>query len=289
MPVTPDDRDLWGEFGFEVGERADFAGYGQSFTLTAHRFTDATGAFAAFQALRPADAQAAASTASTPSGSLFLHANYLLQLVGQKPHPATFAELYAGLPNVNQSSPPPLAAHLPAKGRVANSERYLLGAVSLARFEPRISKDLAGFERGAEAQTAHYRSRSGEVQLTIFSYPTPQMAIQRLRQFESLPDAATKRSGTLVAVVPEGRNNTVAAGLLKEINYNPRLIWNEYVPKATVQDAAQMILAISVLAAGLIVASVLFGLLFGGWRIVARRFGFHPVSNDFTSLHIGDR
>ena len=113
------------------------------------------------------------------------------------------------------------------------------------------------------------------------------MAIERLRQFQKLERAAVRRSGTLIAVVPEGKDSPDAASLIEQVNYTPNLMWNEYVPKNTPQDAAKMILAISVLAAGLIVASVIMGLFFGGGKVLARKFGMQPAEEDFTSLHLG--
>lgn len=166
----------------------------------------------------------------------------------------------------------------------------MLGPDSLSQAEPRISRELASFDRGAEAVTARYRLPGSEVQLTILSYPTPQMAIERLRTFRgALPSAAVKRAGTLIAVIPEAEGNAAAVKLLEDVRYSPKLTWNEYVPKHTTQDAANMILAISVLAMGLIVASLTLGLFFGGSKILARRFGWQSAAEDFTSLHISQR
>jgi hypothetical protein len=194
--------------------------------------------------------------------------------------------LYAALPDQVSTSLPPLYGFLPARGRVANSERYLLGTNSLGRFEPRIPASLASFDRGAEAQAAKYRKGGAEVQMTIISYPTPQMAIERARAFASLAGAAVKRSGPLLAVIPEGAGQPGAEKLLEEVSYNPNFTWNEYVPKHTTQDAARMILAISALAAGLIVASLGMGLFFGGSKVLAKRFGMSHADEGFTSLHL---
>jgi hypothetical protein len=91
----------------------------------------------------------------------------------------------------------------------------------------------------------------------------------------------------LIAVVPDGRGNPLAKKLLAGIEYRPNIMWNEYVPKHTTQDAANMILAISMLAAGLIVSSLVLGLFFGGGKILAKRFGFKGADDELTSLHIG--
>jgi len=271
--LPPQDRAVWDEFGFEEGEKATYNGPAGDIDVSAWRFRDTTGAFAAQQAQR----------------SGVQRDNYLLQFEAGEPTKADVDELSKRLPKRSSSSLPPLFGYLPASGRVKQSERYILGASSLARFEPRISAQVAAFERGAEAQTARYRSGQNELQLTVFSYPTPQLAIERFRQFEQIPNIAARRSGTLIVVIPEAKGSRHATKLLESVNYNPKLTWNEYVPKATTQDAAKMILAISVLAAGLIVASLILGLFFGGSKVLARKFGMKPAEEDFTALHISDR
>ena len=63
-----------------------------------------------------------------------------------------------------------------------------LGPVSLAKFEPRVSADLAGFNKGAEAQLARYKTEAGEAKLLLLSYPTPQIAGERFREFAKRPE-----------------------------------------------------------------------------------------------------
>jgi hypothetical protein len=223
------------------------------------------------------------SSANVPGGKLIIHANYLLNVTGNI-HPTEQTALYTKLPRIVRSSLPPLPAYLPVKGRIANSERYVLGGVSLARFEPRIGESLAAFERGAEAQFGRYRAGGKEIQLGVFAYPTPQMAMERLREFEKLPNAVTRRSGPMVAVafpkIPE------AETLVSSVSYKPSLNWHEQVTKDTPQDAARMILAILVLAAVLIAASVLLGMVFSGFRIGLRRFGIETANYSLTTLDI---
>lgn len=285
-PVSPDDPAVWSEFGLESAEQAGFSGGGQTFTVTAYRLQDPTGAFAAFQWQRPADAASGTTSARLSNGVLIAHENYLLRVEGAKPSTDELAALYKTLPNVVRTSLPPLYGYLPKRGRMANSERFLLGNNSLQRFEPRIPAHLAAFDRGAEAQSARYRIGGEDHQLTIISYPTPQMAIERARAFAGLTGAAVKRSGPLLAVVPDGAGKRGAARLLEEISYNPNFTWNEYVPKDTPQDAAKMILAIISLAGFLIVSSLVLGLFFGGSKILSKHFGMAHAGEDFTSLHL---
>jgi len=277
--LTPADPALWAEFGFEAGEKSEYTGARGSVIISAWRFADPTGAYAAWQ-----------GQAASPNGRKATQqsGNYLIRIDnGPSPDPIAFQELASKLPNRLSTAPPPLAGYLPDKGRIPDSERYALGPTGLAQFEPRLPSEVASFERGAEVQTARYRNGNSELQLTIVSYPTPQIAIERFRQFEKLPTAAVKRSGTMIAFVPGAKENAVAAKLLAGIEYRPKVTWNEYPPLHTTQDAAKMILAISALAFGLIVSSLILGLFFGGGKILARRFGFIGPEDDFTSLHLG--
>jgi hypothetical protein len=285
-PLTPDSAALWAEYGLNAAEKASYAGAGQNFTITAYRMKDPTGAFAAFQWQRPPEAQSALISATLPGGSLMVHDNYLLRFQGDAPHPASLPELYRQLPQVTRSSLPPLYGYLPTRNRVANSERYLLGNTALAQFAPAISPQLAAFDRGAEAQLARYRASGSEFLLVVFSWPTPQMAMERARQFSGLPNAVVRRSGPLLAVVPNGAGQAFAEQLVGQITYNPSLTWNEEVIRNTPQDAAKMILAIATLAAGLIVSAILLGVVFGGSKVLAGRFGIATAKEGFTTLHL---
>ena len=282
-PIALEDRPVWDEFGFEAAERSDYAAGDRKASVTAYRMKDPTGAFAAFQWQRPANATSGQTSASVPGGKLLMHANYLLSVTGAIT-PAEQTQLQAKLPNIVNSSLPPLTGYLPVKGRIANSERYVLGPASLAKFEPRISASLASFERGAELQLARYRTRSGEVQLAIVSYPTPQMAIERMRAFGGLTDAATARTGPMVvAALPKSPE---ADALVQSVSYQPKLTWTEAVSQDTPQDAANMILAIMILAGVLIAASVLLGMIFGGVRIAIGRFGIQTADHSLTTLKL---
>jgi hypothetical protein len=281
--VAVEDRPVWEEFGFEAGERAEYVAGDRKASITAYRLKDPTGAFAAFQWQRPSAATSGQTSATVPGGKLLIHANYLLSVNGPV-KPAEQTQLQGKLPKIVKSSLPPLAGYLPVKGRVANSERYVLGPASLGKFEPRISPALASFERGAEIQLARYRTKRGEVQLAITSYPTPQMAIERTRAFGQLADASIARSGPMVVVaLPK---TAEAEALVQSVSYQPKLTWTEHVSKDTPQDAAKMILAIMILAGVLIAASVLLGFLFGGVRIAIGRFGIQTADHSLTTLKL---
>ena len=141
--VDVSDRPVWDEYGFKTAERADFGAGDRKVNVTVWQMKDTTGALAALQWLQPGVIQ---------------HGNYVLRLEGQIAD-ADLTQLKSKLPKVDRAANPSLPAFLPAAGRVKNSERYILGPVSLAQFEPRVSPGLAGFDKGAEASLPGIRFR----------------------------------------------------------------------------------------------------------------------------------
>lgn len=309
-PVQAADRTLWDEYGFEAADSAPYTAPGGGFTLTAWRFRDPTGALAAWQMLRPAEArllerpQAPKPTPgqpATPSSltfgdlaaaagpvTLLLEGNYVLRFEGVRPGVNDVNVLMYFLPRWQKASLPPLPGYLPGEGLVLNSERYILGPVSLERFEPRIPPSLAAFHLSAEGQIASYGAPKGSLKLVLFSYPTPLMARDRLEAFRRLPGAVPKRSGPLVAVIISPPDPDQAERLLARVRYEPQISWNEKT-SAPKGNAGEMILAIVVLAAVLIVASVLLGIAFGGLRFLLYRFGIRDAKDPFTALHLGEK
>src|ERR1700722_5753167 len=153
VALTMPDRTLLDELGLEATEQAEYKFEKKHFTATAWRFRDSTGALAFFEAHRPSGANPAplsklAVTAS--DGSIFAYGNYFFQFTGAVPPAADLQPVYPQLPKLEQSPLPPLMSFLPTNGLIPNSERYVLGPVSLERFEPRIPPSTAGFHLSAE-------------------------------------------------------------------------------------------------------------------------------------------
>ena len=80
-----------------------------------------------------------------------------------------------------------------------------------------------------------------------------------------------------------------AEALIQNVSYQPKLTWTEHVSKDTPQDAAKMFLAIFVVAGVLIAASVLLGMVFGGFRFALVRFGIQPADYSLTTLNIDNK
>jgi hypothetical protein len=280
--LTMPDRALLDEFGLAVTEQADYSFEKKHFSATAWRFRDSTGALAFFEAHRPSGANAAPISklaVTTSDGSIFAYGNYVFQFTGAVPPAADLAPVYAQLPQLEQSPLPSLISFLPSAGLIANSERYVLGPVSLERFEPRIPPSTAGFHLGAEGQLAKYKSPKGPLSLAIFYYITPNMARERLLEFQKIPGAMAKRAGPLVAVTIDPPDLDSAERLLAQVRYETNLTWSSKVPVNEVKGFARTLVNIFILAGIILGMCLVAGMAFGGFRLVARKLG-RPVDPD---------
>ncbi len=266
---------LAGEQGLESVETGDYG----TFQAQAWRFKDTTGAFAA--------------SLEVAGGALA--GNYVVKcLSGACPRDlGALAGQY--LPKVSHTPLPLLRGYLPENSLIPHSERYILGPRGLAAAAPAIPAEPAAFPLGTEAAVAQYRttqsrSGAGSATLAILSYATPQMARQQAQEFEKLPGFLVKRSGPLVAVIPNAADRGVADKLLAGIEYQAKVTEYERVPVAVkAQTVAQMVLAIFALA-GIILGFCLFsGLAFGGFRVLRRRFGNADAGGAMIVLDLRDK
>jgi hypothetical protein len=273
-PAPAPDALLWAEYGGQASEKAMFSGPVGRFSATAYRMKDSTGALALYQALRPGNAvpvRGAATVSTTPGGQWMAHQNYVLVFQGWRPLEAEMKALYALLPEMRSGGGlPRLLELLPETGRIRNSERFIQGIDSLARYEPRVNPALVGFEDGAEGMTARYLIQGKEVAMLLLEYPTPQLARQRLTAFMAQPGWAVKRSGPLLAVVPE------AAGLkldrlLDAVSWQVHFTWNEPTKYVTAYEVADMILVIFELTGVLLLVCIGGGIVFAGIWFLRRR------------------
>ncbi len=291
-PVAVTDKAVWEEYGFTEGEAAQYGSGPLRFTAAAYRFNDPTGALSAFEWRRPAGAgpSALGQHAAETSDSVWLvFGNYLLQFEGRKPAVKELAPLLEKLPLLDQSSFPAFIGYLPDGGLLPNSQRLILGPVSLAKFEPRIPPSVAAFHFGTEAQYARYRSGSGDIGFVLFSFPTPQIARERVEEFRKLAGAMVKRSGPLVAVVLSPPDPNEAERILSRVRYHAAISWSEYVPSRR-DNIGDLIVTAFVLVGLLLAFAVVAGLAFGGIRLLARFWlGAERVDDPMITLHLGDR
>jgi hypothetical protein len=290
-PIDVPDRPLWDEFGLQQAEQAQYEFQARKFTGTAYRLQDSTGALSAFDAQRPADAKTSnigKLAAEYRDTVILAYGNYLLTFKGYKPSVGEIDALVQTIPKLEQSPLPALSGYLPDKGLVPNSERYVTGPVALEKFAPGISPSTAAFHFGAEAQLGTFRVASGEMKLAIFSYPTPQIARERLVDFQRISGAMAKRAGPLVAVVLSPPNADDAERLLAQIRYAPTLTLDEHVPGAR-DNIGNLVVNIFRLTGLLLVFSLVAGLAFGGFRAILKRASGGGDAEGVISLHLEDQ
>jgi hypothetical protein len=294
--VAAQDTALYQEFGFLSAEQAPYTSPdknpGKRFTATVWRLRDSTGAVALFDAHRPPAATPAkfsALSAKTPDGAIFAYGNYVFEVSGPVPEQKDLNMLFDQLPQLDNAPLPALAGYLPQDALISNSQRYILGPVSLARFEPRIGPSMAAFHLGTEAQLGRYRTPKGDLTLVIFSYPTPNIARERQEEFSKLPGAIAKRSGPWVGVIVQPPDPDAAERVLAGVQYAGNLTLNEKVPVNQALLLYRLFLNTFVLTGVLVALSIIVGIGFGGFRILRKKLGKPGHDDPFQLLRIGDK
>jgi len=285
---TLDNRPLWDEYGLKNWESASYQNGKAKFVATAYQLGDTTDALAAFDWQRPPDGKpstAGTLSAETAGSLLLVHGNYLFRFSGYKPTTAELDAVANALLNVDNTVLPALPGYLPSEGLVANSQRYVLGPAGLQKFAPAIPPSVAAFHLGAEAQLAVFHNRKGDLPVAIFDYPTPQMAIQKVADFEKLPGALAKRSGPLVAVVLSPPDPDFAERLLSQVRYQADVTRDEYVPTRR-DNIGDLILNVFILIGILVAFSLLSGLGLGGVRAYLRHIRHGQEPDAMITLHL---
>jgi hypothetical protein len=282
------DRQVWAEYGLKDSETAAYENGAAKLTVSVWQFQDTTGSMAAFDWQRPADAKPSklgGLAAETGNGLIWAHGQYLLIFEGYKPNAAELDGIAQGLRNVDTTPLPVLPSYLPSEALSPNSERYVTGPASLAKFDPAISAALAGFHYGAEAQVGVFHSPKGDLTLAIFNYPTPQIAMDKVTEFQKLPGAVAKRSGPFVAVTVAPADPEMAERLLGQIRYQAQITRDEYVPTQR-DNIGNLLLNICILIGILAGFALVSGLFFGGLRYLARVLRKGPEPEPMITLHL---
>ncbi len=210
-------------------------------------------------------------------------------------------ELAAMLPSAKGSADnlPNLPEYLPKKDAVANSAKYILGPQALLASQTPLSAEQIDFAHDAEVLYQDYTSKDGDLTLTIINYPTPQIAGERLRSLQDRRQAngaplLARRSGPLVDVVTGPIGSDEARDLLNSVNYEAEVTWNEATSLSKRDNIGNLIVAVFALIGIILLISVIFGVFFGGIRILTKRLFPDKVfdrreSTEIIQLHLGER
>ena len=290
-PVLGQDSTPFREYILKSVEQRAYTQGNQSATVTLYRLRDPSSAYGAYTFLRN-DTMADGSIGSYSSGSR----DRALIVVGEmvadvtaptnqaRPSDTDLKQLADILDKKADHTPYPfIGEHLPEKGRVKDSERYVIGPLSLAHFVPIGTDDWMGYDYSAESILARYQVNGNQETLIITSYPTQQVAAKKfagmLRRFVfdppgGVPPGQTvlfgKRVSSYVAVVVGAPSRQAANKILDQVGYESNVTWNE--PKQTLTEPGiNSMIVEAFMGTGVIMFfAIVAGIGFGGLRVLAK-------------------
>ena len=279
------------EDGLLDAERRNYEREGRSVSVTLYRVRDTTGAYAAFTALRTREmvsSDLAPFSAVGKSRALLVIGQHLLEVTGfEGVSTAEFRDLVSALqPSADKTPYPPITGYLPASGRMANSEKYMLGPAGLQAalagksFEFLPKQDWLGFGAGAEATVARYRNGGHEFFVLLAEYPTPQTASKQLKQIEqqipssggSVPQIIARRKGSLLSIILNPSSAEGANALLDQVHYQTQVTWNEPTYSLKEPGFNVMVVEAFVGTGAILMFAVIAGIGFGGLRLLTKYF-----------------
>jgi hypothetical protein len=303
------------EYDFTDGMLANYKRSGETLSLRALRFRDASGAFGAYSFYRqngwPKEEIGTGAT-SNHNRVLFWLGNIVVDANFSHMEPMSGSELRDLAKQLRAADgikalAPPVMTDLPTDSLDPQTTHYALGPAGYAGAGGVLPPELVGFDRGAEVITANYGLRSGPATLTIIDYPTPQMAMaqeEKIRAYlkagsqaqpawpKPLQDSdqeslGVRRSGPLVAIVSGDAIPDESQKLLAKVHYEADLT---ALPGPTgesdVSKTAKLLLGI----AGIVIvggsAALLLGFFLGGGRALYRMARGKPVSSVYDEEFI---
>ncbi len=301
------------EYDFTDGALATFKRDGATLSLRAMRFTDLSGAYGCYSFYRQNGwprADIGTGAASDHNRVLFWVGNTVVDANFSQIGPMSASELrelakQIPVPHGNKALAPPILAFLPQDSMDKQTTHYALGAASYASGGV-LPAEIAGFDRGAEAVTASYSLRSGPATLTIFNYPTPQLAMAqeaRIRAYLKAGSAAqpawpkalqdsdlasleVRRSGPLVALVSGDAIPDESHKLLEQVHFDADLTAIPQPVESEVAKTGRLLFGIATLVGIGSLAAILLGFFLGGGRALYRIARGKPVSSVYETEFI---
>lgn len=293
------------EYGFADSETGTYTREdGRKLTVKAARFKDATGAYGAFTFYRQQPMKTeeiGTKAASANDRILFFRSNVLVDANFDRVtamSASELRELAAMLPSASGTAGnlPTIPQYLPKSNTVDNSARYILGPQALMAVKAPLTAEQIDFKVEPEVLVQDYASKDGPLTLTVVDYPTPQIAGERLRSLQSSqsPGAAAflaRRSGPLLAIVTGATGSSDAKNLLNAVNYEAEVTWDQATSVSKRDNIGNLIVAVFTLIGILLLISIIFGVFFGGIRVLLNRLFPKRVLGrgedvDFIQLHL---
>jgi hypothetical protein len=302
------------EYDFTDAALATYKRSGETLSLRALRFHDASGAYGAYSFYRqngwPREEIGTGAT-SNHNRVLFWLGNTVVDANFSRIGPMSGSELreLAGqipVPDGTKALAPPILRNLPKESMDGQTTHYAVGPAGYAGAGGVLPPELVGFDRGAEAVTANYVLRSGPATLTIVDYPTPQMAIAqetKIRDYikaggqaappwpKPLADSdhaslEVRRSGPLVALVSGDAIPEESHKLLATVHFEADLTSIPQPSMSEVAKTGQLLMSIAEFVLLGASAAILLGFFLGGGRALYRIARGKPVSSVYEEEFI---
>jgi len=306
------------EYGFTDGALATYQRNGETLTVKALRFGDASGAYGTYTYYRhdgwPKEEIGTGAT-SDRNRVLFWIGNVCVDATFSHISTMSGAELRdlasaIPIPAGNKSLAPPILGNLPQKDMDPQTTHYALGPAGYAGSGGVLPPALVGFDRGAETATATYKLRSGPATLTVINYPTPQIAAAQAKAIADYLRAGNtpqhpftkplldsnptvlevRRSGPLVALISGDPIQDEGRKLLASVHFDADMSPIPGGGDTDVQKTVKLFIGIITLVVVMFVAALMLALFLGGGRALYRFVRGKPISTvydeEFTSLDL---
>ncbi len=292
-PLLGPDTPAFREYVVKSVEQRAYTQGPQTTSITLYRLRDPSSAYGAYtfllnDAVTPTDLGSYAS--SSHDRALIVVGELLLDVTAPpkqgRPSDADLKQLADTLDKKADHTPYPfIGEHLPEKGRVKGSVRYVIGPLSLSHFVPLGTDDWMGYDHSAETILAHYTVGGKDETLLITSYPTQQVAAAEfagiLRRFtfdppDGVPTGQNvlfgKRVSSYIAVVAGAPSRQAANKILDQVGYASNVTWDE--PKQTLTEPGiNSMIVEAFMGTGVIMLFALAaGIGFGGIRVLVKIF-----------------
>jgi len=276
------------ESGLEGAESRSYSNGTATLTVITYRFHDSSGAYEAYTyLLQPMGTEVGASAAVATNNRGLTRVGNVVIVADRTPalDPSDLDLLSREVDaKADKTPPPPIPSYLPARDRIPGTERYALGPAAFRAALAAVDRqdytgitDEVGFNSGAEAMFARYRTPREDAALLLIEYPTPQLAGLHWKHLQqALPTSARQhettieRKGSLLAIVLSPSSSAYATRLREAVNYETQVTWNE--PSHTVTDPPiTSVLAKIIIATGaFMLVAIVFGVAFGGVRVLLK-------------------
>ncbi len=309
------------EYGFDAAVLANYKREGETLSMRALRFDDASGAYGAYSYYRqngwPKE-DIGTGAASDHNRVLFWQGTTVVDATFSHIGPMTAGELreiahQLPVPTGNRGLLPPILANLPQQRLDGQTTHYAEGPAGYAGSGGALPASLVDFDKGAEAVTANYSLISGPATLTIIDYPTPQIAEAQEAAIRAYLKAGSqaqppwpkpltdsdqsslevRHSGPLVAIVSGDAVPDDSHRLLESVHYEASLTGVPQPVESEVEKTSKLLLGIAVLTIIGSAAAIVLGGFLGGGRALYRMARGRPISSvydeEFIHLDLAEK